>query len=749
MVAYKYVVCSDTEPSIYDEFEIADEAIAYASEHKDAATYVKKIEVELNDFGEVTQEYGSEIIWSANDELSVQAKDNFMTPEDEEEWLKQMEQEEEDRKYVDPFEADEFGDFYTNRHESLDADKMVEAMEENESEVECKRCFELFPKEDCIKTEHGYLCKECASQHESLENTVEIDLNDDRTPHTETSVEMEEPFVANDMRKHEHAIKDDDSHEFKFFYLEDWDVEPKAESNAEARVTDFFGDLESIEEHVQDRPAPVESEQELQGTDNAVVDCQTDHKVIAHSEDEKPLDCKMKKPALEKPLAGEEVGIKINEDTDIKDLSSQQKNDVITDVAKSLASKDVNTVKAGITREQGGIAYENEKVQNIKKAIFEENLTEELDEKEIPWILQQGEDGEPEFIGWAKSENDLISQMVANHTSDVIYENTYIDELDKDTYEYMKKDGDLSEDEIEELDKYFGIAENLEEAKKDDELPVDPEAAKLEVHTMLNDLVADEIEAINGYEEAKAEIMDTPIAHKDNILDTIDHVEDEEKEHVDELIDATTEIPFDKEEAPAAKEQKVEETPAEEPIDADPFDQEFPEVAETTEEAEVKTESYPDIPFDSEVKEGDKIRIIHLADEDSEYDGKEGTVEHIDSIGQLHGTWGGLAVIPGVDEFEIIANESFNEGVSLDNPSLKKGLGYLSRYPNKNAYVCSYRDMRTHQVVTVDRGFDTYEDLMKYIRAMEAANKNIGSFEVLYSNDLEKYYDALNQKIIK
>lgn len=53
-------------------------------------------------------------------------------------------------------------------------------------------------------------------------------------------------------------------------------------------------------------------------------------------------------------------------------------------------------------------------------------------------------------------------------------------------------------------------------------------------------------------------------------------------------------------------------------------------------------------------KVGDKIRIIHLRDEDSRYDGKEGTIEFIDSLGQLHGTWGGLAVIPEVDRFVII-----------------------------------------------------------------------------------------------
>lgn len=109
----------------------------------------------------------------------------------------------------------------------------------------------------------------------------------------------------------------------------------------------------------------------------------------------------------------------------------------------------------------------------------------------------------------------------------------------------MKKPA-LEKPLLEDIDNVFDLFEAKD--MKDDELPVDPEAAKLEVHTMLNDLVADEIEAINGYDDAKAEIMDTPIEHKDNILDTIDHIKEEEQEHIDELIGATTEIPFEKEE---------------------------------------------------------------------------------------------------------------------------------------------------------------------------------------------------------
>lgn len=68
------------------------------------------------------------------------------------------------------------------------------------------------------------------------------------------------------------------------------------------------------------------------------------------------------------------------------------------------------------------------------------------------------------------------------------------------------------------------------------------------------------------------------------------------------------------------------------------------------------------------IKPGTVIRIIRLNDSTTPspafpdgidhqahaYNGKTGTVDHIDDHGQIHGTWGGLAVIPGVDEFVIL-----------------------------------------------------------------------------------------------
>lgn len=50
---------------------------------------------------------------------------------------------------------------------------------------------------------------------------------------------------------------------------------------------------------------------------------------------------------------------------------------------------------------------------------------------------------------------------------------------------------------------------------------------------------------------------------------------------------------------------------------------------------------------------GQKIRIISMEGE-PQYSGKEGVISHIDSIGQLHGTWGGLAVQPERDIIEVI-----------------------------------------------------------------------------------------------
>ena len=72
----------------------------------------------------------------------------------------------------------------------------------------------------------------------------------------------------------------------------------------DAALERVFNKTNFLEEHINDRAEPIESEQELEGTDNAVVDCKVAD-VVTHSEDEKPVDCRGEKKPLEKPLTEE------------------------------------------------------------------------------------------------------------------------------------------------------------------------------------------------------------------------------------------------------------------------------------------------------------------------------------------------------------------------------------------------------------------------------------------------------------
>ena len=53
------------------------------------------------------------------------------------------------------------------------------------------------------------------------------------------------------------------------------------------------------------------------------------------------------------------------------------------------------------------------------------------------------------------------------------------------------------------------------------------------------------------------------------------------------------------------------------------------------------------------VKIGDTIKIIKMEGE-PQYTDREGVVTHIDDAGQIHGTWGGCAIIPKVDTYIIV-----------------------------------------------------------------------------------------------
>ena len=55
----------------------------------------------------------------------------------------------------------------------------------------------------------------------------------------------------------------------------------------------------------------------------------------------------------------------------------------------------------------------------------------------------------------------------------------------------------------------------------------------------------------------------------------------------------------------------------------------------------------------NEIKIGDRIKIIRMEGEPN-YRYREGIVTHIDDAGQIHGTWGGCAIIPEIDTYVIL-----------------------------------------------------------------------------------------------
>ena len=58
-----------------------------------------------------------------------------------------------------------------------------------------------------------------------------------------------------------------------------------------------------------------------------------------------------------------------------------------------------------------------------------------------------------------------------------------------------------------------------------------------------------------------------------------------------------------------------------------------------------------------DVKVGDHIKILNMEGE-PQYKDREGMITHIDDAGQIHGTWGGCALIPEIDTFVILNRDS-------------------------------------------------------------------------------------------
>lgn len=152
MIQYIYFVkCPDVEDEPFDFF---DDAKSYALNCLSSKPTICQVEVDRNDFGECVNSTDLGQIWSWEDEMSDVSDDNTTNVFD---------LEFDDADISGESILDSVPDnFRRPVPADMTIDGLVEAMEENEDVVECKECFNLVAKESCTKSDHGYICKECA-----------------------------------------------------------------------------------------------------------------------------------------------------------------------------------------------------------------------------------------------------------------------------------------------------------------------------------------------------------------------------------------------------------------------------------------------------------------------------------------------------------------------------------------------------------------------------------------------------------
>lgn len=169
MVQYIYFVkCPNCEDEPFDFF---DDAKAFALGCLGSKPIITQTEVCRNDFGECTDSKELGTVWSWEDMMQdIPADDSAVSVFNKEDLVD-----------YDPDHDAEFDaldnsldcvpdNFRKPIPAGMTIEALVEEMEENEDNVECVCCNELFPKEDCVHDEkHGWICPEC--QEEAVECT--------------------------------------------------------------------------------------------------------------------------------------------------------------------------------------------------------------------------------------------------------------------------------------------------------------------------------------------------------------------------------------------------------------------------------------------------------------------------------------------------------------------------------------------------------------------------------------------------
>lgn len=228
-----YAVNSDLDDGIlYAEFETEDAAIEYAKRNLNKLPFVDELQVSRDADGEIDDVFEYKTVWDHTmadgtteetendywDDLAAMYDDSEKHAIGDTTWFEDLDAS--DTSVEKPDEVKYLRQAQTKTPQASDAgntlskkvlkkadlkntDDLVETLEENEDEVECKECFDLFPKADCIKVDFGYICPICAEGGTvSEEDLFKMDFP-----------EYEKMSVGNDMIPDEPMIPTESSEE--------------------------------------------------------------------------------------------------------------------------------------------------------------------------------------------------------------------------------------------------------------------------------------------------------------------------------------------------------------------------------------------------------------------------------------------------------------------------------------------------------------------------------------------------------
>ena len=173
MVEYIYFVkCMDCEDEPFDFF---DEAKTFALGKLSQKPEIHQTEVVRNDFGECTDSKDFGKIWSWEDEAGIVEDDSEFSIFTSGDFDKYKPEYDSEFDSLDNSLDDVPDNFRKPVPADMTIDGLVEAMEENEEMVECKRCHELFPKEDMLyELTRGYLCPICIMELDAAGEDLEF-----------------------------------------------------------------------------------------------------------------------------------------------------------------------------------------------------------------------------------------------------------------------------------------------------------------------------------------------------------------------------------------------------------------------------------------------------------------------------------------------------------------------------------------------------------------------------------------------